>query len=274
MRSRITKNYGLLYVSFQYFYHRSNRTFRGPSYCRTVVKRHIGDEYMHCHEMSIVLVCWRLFADNIYTTATPPCGILVGYPSTINKVPFPFFVYRQFSSIAVMPSSTTCSTTDTNVSEISKFRVPADQPVPISPIHIATSRCTNFLSSSLRSFWNDFSIHSCIVAAMEPQDTTWRQMVAMRPSFLICTRPSRVTLASTTFETSWSTRMLQGSNLPMNDCTVWTLRECALLVIVVFELELMSINRASFKFFLLFPMITLVLQTVGKIALLLFMHPG
>lgn len=44
----------------------------------------------------------------------------------------------------------------------------------------------------------------------------------------------------------------------MINCTDWKLRNCILSIIVVFELFLFPISRASFKFFLFFPIITSV----------------
>lgn len=82
------------------------------------------------------------------------------------------------------------------------------------------------------------------------------RMFAMNPYLLTCTRPERVTIVSTLFETSWSPRLLQGRILPMCNCT-----KCVLLIIVVIELHSLPINRTSFHFILFFPVIPSVSQS-------------
>lgn len=60
------------------------------------------------------------------------------------------FIHHQFSSIAVLLSNSIGSAADTNISGIAEFLIFAKHPAPVPPIHITTSRCTNFLTPSHR----------------------------------------------------------------------------------------------------------------------------
>lgn len=98
MHHRNARGYGLLHVWFQHFHHHPHWTFRGPSYCKFVVQRHIGEEFMLFQRVFLKLARWKLFASHINPSATPPCGVIIRYPSIILSPPFSIltFVHLQF----------------------------------------------------------------------------------------------------------------------------------------------------------------------------------
>lgn len=94
-------------------------------------------------------------------------------------------------------------------------------------------------------------------------------MFAMASHFQKCTGFERVGLDSKLLGTSCNSRLLHKSSLLRSSCAAWTLRECILLVLVLSGLLLLSANRESFKFSLLFIMTILVWKAAWKIALLM-----
>lgn len=76
------------------------------------------------------------------------------------------FVYRQFYSIAFMPSIFTGSTANAIFSEIQNMFFFANQQAPISLIHTATLRCTNLLPSSRR-------ISGCDIPVLRSKAALW-----------------------------------------------------------------------------------------------------
>lgn len=99
-------------------------------------------------------------------------------------------------------------------------------------------------------------------------------MFATFSYLLTCVRPIRITLKSPSIGTSWSTRLLQGTSRPMRSSAIWTSGESVLLIIVVFLLRLLLLNRAFFTFHPLFPVTSLISQTAWKVVLLMFSHAG
>lgn len=190
------------------------------------------------------------------------------------------FIYRltidycQFPSMTATSSSSAGSATDTSVSQIAEVCASIHQPVPISPILTATSCRTNLLSPSIVSNGSDIPIRLCEASTMKPEDTIGNSNVSSAPLLLDLYWPGRVTLESTLLGTSWSTGLLQGSNLLISSCSVCKSRKCILSIIVVSELHLSPISRASFKLLLHFPVTTSFSQTARKFSLLMFLHAG
>lgn len=150
--------------------------------------------------------------------------------------------------------------------------VSPDQFAPFSPLHIATSRCTNHFLHLFSSFRATFLYFIVKRLSWSCKILLESRMFAMPPYHLTCTRHRRITLASTSFETSCSTRLVWGSILLMGTCHVWAPKEFFLLIIVVVEPHSLPMNRVSCKAFLFFPGTTSVSQTARKIALLMFLH--
>lgn len=105
------------------------------------------------------------------------------YSSTISNAPFTFhtFVHLQISFDHLHASNSTGFATVSSVSEIAEFRVPADRPAPIPPIHTATSICTNHLPPSCSIAGSDISIRRGEADGMEMQDTIWVPEVCNDP---------------------------------------------------------------------------------------------
>lgn len=76
------------------------------------------------------------------------------------------------------------------------------------------------------------------------------------------------------FWSSRSIRLLRESSLPMSNYTIWTLRECFFLKIVVSDLCLLSIKTAAFKFLLSTLFIPLLSRTAQKRTLQVFLYAG
>lgn len=173
-----------------------------------------------------------------------------------------------------MPSTSVGSAADSGVSGILESLVPADQQASTSPIH---SAATPFYQPPFST-----TLHCC---DHHP-----------RPSFLnVCLRDARChgearcsqcPLISLLYKnwTRWvwvnialdprSPRLLRGRSFSRSSCIVSTSRECLMSVIVVFKQHLLLINRASFKFLLLSPVITLVSQTFWNFCLSMFSQAG
>lgn len=114
----------------------------------------------------------------------------------------------------------------------------------------------------------------CLLASLEapsPHDVVKRlplscdiplgsRMFVSPPYLCNCTRLQRVTLDSTSIESSWSNGLLRGSSILMRNCTCWTLRENLLLIFALLESLFLSVNSVSSKFNLLCAMITVFLQ--------------
>lgn len=159
-----------------------------------------------------------------------------------------------------MPSNSFGFATDANKTGIAEFRVPAGKPAPIPSIHITTSHLTNLLPCIFTSLEATFP-H--VVLKWLP----WRSkielgswLLAQSPHFLTCKQSGRAKLVPTSLGTSQRAKLLQGSSLSRKNGTVWTSRECVLIVIAVLEPHLLLTKMTSFKVVFPFPRITLVLQ--------------
>lgn len=111
-------------------------------------------------KLLIVRVCWWFVPNRIKPNATPPWGVVNGYPLTILRPPLSFFLsfISSFPSIAFMPSNAASSTTDADVSGITESCVPTDQSALVPPIHTAISRRTDLFPSFCRSVKSDVFI--------------------------------------------------------------------------------------------------------------------
>lgn len=179
-----------------------------------------------------------------------------------------------FLSLAVIRPNSTDFASDANVSGIVESRVSADQRAPVLPIHPATSRRISLLPPYSRFAGSDIPICPREPAAMEPRDTIREPDVHNTPLSPAYTQPGSVLLVSTSLGTKWGAMQLRESSISMSHCTVSISRKCDLLIIFVSKLQLIPVNRASFKFVLLFPVITLVSLTAWKFIPLIFMHVG
>lgn len=75
------------------------------------------------------------------------------------------------ASASPMPLSSSESATNSNVFRVTEIRVPEDQPAPVTPIYIATSRRTSFLPPSCRIAGRDIHARHREAKAMELYDT-------------------------------------------------------------------------------------------------------
>lgn len=124
-----------------------------------------------------------------------------------------------------------------------------------SPIHADKYHNTDLLPPSRAIVESDIPICHREAATTEPRDTlgeldTYSAILA--PDLPEVRRPEPVTLVLNSYVSSWNTKALRRSSLWMRICTIWTSKECVSLKIVVSNLHLLPINRASFKLLLLF----------------------
>lgn len=213
-------------------------------------------------QCTIVLFYWVLSRNHIYPAATPPGGVFTGYASTIPKHLFssPSFYLSQLISID-----------HPHDAQLNRF----SQPMPMylelqGPLFPPTTQYWFLLLTPPHLVEPAFFLHLVVsLGAKFPhifvQRRPWRRKIrlgywifAMFPYLLISRQPGQVTLASTSLGSSWSTRLLREGSSQISNCTVWWSRKCVLWIIVLFELHLLSINRASLTFILLFSVITLV----------------
>lgn len=113
--------------------------------------------------------CFNSYETSFDTTLL--CHHQLSINNSKTSILFPYFRPSPIFSIAGMPSNSTGSITDINISGIAESRGPADQTAPISSNHTATSRRANHLPPSACILGTDMPIFRKNAAVMEPQLT-------------------------------------------------------------------------------------------------------
>lgn len=158
--------------------------------------------------------------------------------------------------MTLMPFSSTDSATNANVSGITEFCVPANQPAPATSIHTPTSRRTNLLHPS-----RGIALIDVLTCFFEATVSSRKIPLIGEPRFAHVIMTQDQSEHQTAPSEQYSNAQLYRWDIKrvgfVKDCCVRTL---------------FPINRVFFNFLSLFLVITSFSQSAGKFALMIFLH--